>query len=236
MGAIAAGGGLGLLLRKGLPERFKEIIVQALGLAVIIVGLSGTLAGLFRVTPEGGLNRQFLMLMIFSLVIGGTAGELVNVERLLNRAGAFLERRLVKGEGTFAKGFVTASLVFCVGAMAIVGSMEDGLSGNPEILYAKAILDGVIAIVFAATMGPGVLFSAVSVFLYQGSLTLLARLISPVVTGVMVTQMSLVGSVLILAIGMNLLGFIKIRVGNLLPAVFVPPAWSLLQTAWKALF
>jgi uncharacterized membrane protein YqgA involved in biofilm formation len=231
MGAIAAGGALGLLLRKGLPERFKEIIVQALGLAVMIVGLSGVLIGLYRVMPDGKLDRQYLMLMIFSLVIGGVLGELINIEGLLNRVGGFLEKKLVKGEGTFAKGFVTASLVFCVGAMAIVGSLEDGLSGNAEILFAKSILDGVISVVFAATMGAGVLFSAVSVFIYQGSITLLARLISPLLTDVIVTQMSVVGSILILGIGMNLLGFVKIRVGNLLPAVFVPVVWNLILAA-----
>jgi len=170
------------------------------------------------------------MLMIFSLVIGGILGELINIEGLLNRAGNFIEKKLVRSEGSFAKGFVTASLVFCVGAMAIVGSLEDGLTGNPEILFAKSILDGVISVVFTATMGVGVMFSAVSVLLYQGLITLLARLISPLLTTVIVSQMSLVGSVLILAIGMNLLGFIKIRVGNLLPAIFVPVAWSLILT------
>lgn len=134
--------------------------------------------------------------------------------------------KVIKSENsTFTEGFVTASLVFCVGAMAIVGSLEDGLNRNFSILFAKSILDGVTSIIFSATLGIGVMFSSVAVLIYQGSITLLAGLIKPFLTDTVVLQMSMVGSVLIFAIGLNMLGVSKIKVGNLLPAIFVPALW-----------
>lgn len=226
--AIVAGGSAGTLIKTGLPQRLKDTVMQAIGLAVLVIGLSGTLQGLYRVSGDS-LDRQYIMIMIFSLVIGGITGEICNIEGGLEKAGDWFQKKFAKGDSTFAEGFVTSSLIYCVGAMAIIGSLEDGLSGNPGTLYAKAVLDGVSAIIFAATMGIGVAFSFIPVLLYQGSITLLADLIRPYLTDIVISQVSLTGSVLIMGIGFNLLGIAKIKVGNLLPAIFIPFIYFLIQ-------
>jgi len=227
--AVIVGSILGLVLKFGIPERFKSTIMQAISLSVIFIGTSGVLQGIFKVLNSGRIDRQYIMLMIFSLVIGGLVGEILKIEDFLDRLGERIKKivsKVIKSENsTFTEGFVTASLVFCVGAMAIVGSLEDGLNRNFSILFAKSILDGVTSIIFSATLGIGVMFSSVVVLLYQGSITLLAGLLKPLLTDTVVLQMSMVGSVLIFAIGLNMLGVSKIKVGNLLPAIFVPAVW-----------
>lgn len=230
--AVIGGGAVGVFIKNGLPERFKTIIMQGIGLAVVAIGISGNIQGIFHIDIKAGgtIYRQYIMTMIFSLVIGALLGEWINIDNKLERLGDRLQKRFAGGEGSFSEGFVTASLVYCVGAMAIVGSLEDGLRGNPGILFAKSILDGVSAIVFASTLGAGVIFSAASVLIYQGLITLLAGFIKPWLTDVVITQMSLTGSVLILAIGMNMLGMQKIKVANLLPAIFMPLAYYILST------
>ena len=220
--AIIAGGISGSLLRSGLPDRFKETIMQALGLSIILIGISGALQGMYKVTASGRLDREYIMLMIFSLVAGAIIGELLNIEEKLERMGLWIQNRFLKNSGNFAEGFITASLVFCVGAMAIVGALEDGLTGNTGTLFAKSILDGIIAVIFAATLGIGVAFSAIPVFIYQGAITLMAGFIKPWLTDNVISQTSLTGSVLIMAIGLNLLELKRIKVGNLLPAIFIP--------------
>lgn len=220
--AIIVGGVAGTVVKSGLPERFKKIIMQAAGLSVTMIGVSGALQGIYHVAEDGKLDRLYIMTMIFSLVIGGIAGELINIEGALERLGLWFQRKFVKEEGNFAGGFVTASLVFCVGAMAIVGALEDGLTGNTSTLLAKSILDGVISVVFAATLGIGVAFSSLAILVYQGGITLLAVFIKPLLTDAVIGQMSLVGSVLIIGIGLGMLEIKKIKVGNLLPAIFVP--------------
>ncbi|AZT91349.1 DUF554 domain-containing protein [Caldicellulosiruptor changbaiensis] len=227
--AVIVGSILGLVLKFGIPERFKSTIMQAISLSVIFIGTSGVLQGIFKVLNSGRIDRQYIMLMIFSLVIGGLVGEILRIEDFLDRLGERIKKavsKVIKSENsTFTEGFVTASLVFCVGAMAIVGSLEDGLNRNFSILFAKSILDGVTSVIFSATLGIGVMFSSVVVLLYQGSITLLAGLLKPLLTDTVVLQMSMVGSVLIFAIGLNMLGVSKIKVGNLLPAIFVPALW-----------
>ncbi|WPX08725.1 DUF554 domain-containing protein [Anaerocellum danielii] len=227
--AVIIGSILGLVLKFGIPERFKSTIMQAISLSVIFIGISGVLQGIFKVLNSGRIDRQYIMLMIFSLVIGGLAGEILKIEDFLDRLGERIKKavsKVIKSENsTFTEGFVTASLVFCVGAMAIVGSLEDGLNRNFSILFAKSILDGVTSVIFSATLGIGVMFSSVAVLIYQGSITLLAGLIKPFLTDTVVLQMSMVGSVLIFAIGLNMLGVSKIKVGNLLPAIFVPAVY-----------
>jgi len=220
--AIIVGGVGGAYIKNGLPQRFKNIIMQGIGLAVVVIGASGALQGIFTYNGTEKLDKQYIMIMIFSLVIGGLLGELINIEAKLDRLGQWFQKRLIKGNSNFAQGFVTASLIYCVGAMAIVGSLEDGLSGNAATLFAKSILDGVTAIVFAATMGIGVAFSALTVLVYQGSITMMAGFIKPWLTPEVISQMSLVGSILIAAIGINIMEIKKIKVGNLLPAVFIP--------------
>lgn len=220
--AIIAGAVVGMLIKSGLPKRFKDLIMQAIGLAVIIIGLSGTLQGIFFLDDQGQLGSSHIMLMIFSLVVGGLLGELLEIEKKLEQMGSWVQHKLAAKEGNFAQGFITASLMYCVGAMAIVGALQDGLTANPTILFSKSVLDGVTAVIFAASMGLGVAFSAAPVVLYQGGITLLAGLLRPLLTEAVISQMSLVGSVLIMAIGFNILEIKRMRVGNLLPAVFIP--------------
>jgi uncharacterized protein len=226
--AIVAGGVAGTFIKKGLPERFKNIIIQAISLAIIIIGIAGALQGIYRVVDGKKLDSQYIMLMIFSLVIGGIIGELIGIEDKLERTGRWFQNRFAKKEGTFAEGFITASLIYCVGSMAIVGSLEDGLSGNTGILFSKSVLDGVSAIVFASSLGIGVAFAALPILIYQGAITLLAGLAKPLLTEIVVTQVTLVGSVLIMCIGLNMLQITKIKIGNLLPAIFIPLVYYLL--------
>lgn len=228
--AILAGGIIGTVVKSGLPQRYRSIVMQAVGLAVVIIGVSGALQEIFRVLPgEGRLGSDYIMLMILSLVIGSVIGEWIDIDARLDRIGQWLQNRFAAGDGNFVQGFVTASLVFCVGAMAILGALEDGLKGDTKTLYAKSILDGITSIVFASTMGIGVVFSAVSVLIYQGSITLAAGFVKPWLTPEVTCQMSLVGSVLIMAIGINLLDIKKIKVGNMLPAIFIPVVYDFLQ-------
>jgi len=230
---VVVGSILGLTLKSGIPERFKTTIMQAISLSVIFIGISGVLQGMFKVLSNGKIDRQFIMLMIFSLVIGGVFGEILKIEDFLESFGERIKMsisRFIKSENsTFTEGFVTASLVFCVGAMAIVGSLEDGLEHNYSILFAKSILDGITSIIFSATLGIGVMFSSITILLYQGSITLLAGFVKPFLTDTVVQQMSMVGSVLIFAIGLNMLGVSKIKVGNLLPAIFGPVVWYIIN-------
>jgi uncharacterized membrane protein YqgA involved in biofilm formation len=169
-------------------------------------------------------------LVIFSLVIGSIFGEFLKIEDRLESLGKQLENRFSKaGNGGIAKGFVVASLVYCVGSMAIVGSMESGLTGNHQTLFAKSALDGLSSIIFASIFGIGVLFSSISVFVYQGFITLTASLMKPFLVPPVINQMSGVGGLLIMAIGFNLLEIQKIKVGNMLPAIFMPLIYYMLK-------
>ncbi len=208
--AIIAGSLAGLVVKGGIPKAYMDTVMQAIGLAVILIGLKGALGG------------QDLLLVIFSLAIGGVAGEFLRIEERLEHLGLWLERKLSRAGGDIAKGFVTASLLFCVGSMAIVGSLESGLTGNHQTLFAKSVLDGVSSIVFASTFGFGVMLSAGAVFLYQGLITVTASFIKPFLIPSVVAQMSAVGGLLIMAIGFNILEFKRIKVGNMLPAILIP--------------
>jgi uncharacterized protein len=234
--AIILGGVSGTFIKSGLPQRYKNIIMQAIGLSVLVVGVSGALQGMYKITNEGTISREYITVMIFSLVIGSIIGEFINIEEKLDNMGLWFQKRFIKGDSTFAQGFVTASLIYCVGAMAIVGSLEDGLIGNTNTLFAKSILDGVSAIVFAATMGIGVAFSALPVLIYQGSITLLAGFIKPWLTAEVISQMSLVGSILIMGIGLTMLEIKKIKVGNMLPAIFLPFIFYISQKLFDIIF
>ncbi|MFH2129241.1 MAG: DUF554 domain-containing protein [bacterium] len=214
--SILAGGLLGLLLKKGIPEDYKKTVMQALSLAVILIGLRSAFAS------------DDLLVVIISLAIGSVIGEFIGIESGLERLGKWIENRFSSESGSVAKGFVTASLVYCVGSMAIVGSFESGLTGNHQTLFAKSALDGITAIIFASSMGVGVLLSFIPVFLYQGALTLTAGLIKPFLVPAVVSQMTATGGLLITAIGINLMGIVRIRVGNMLPAIFIPLVYYLL--------
>jgi uncharacterized membrane protein YqgA involved in biofilm formation len=211
--AIIAGSLLGLLFSRGIADNYKEIILSGVGLSVVLIGM------------KGALVSNDLMVVIFSVVIGALLGEGLKIETKLQTVGNFLEKKVsAKSSDTksFARGFVTASLVFCVGSMAIVGSLESGLTGNHQTLFAKSVLDGVTSVVFASTMGLGVMFSAIAVFLYQGLITLTAGLMKNFLVPETIAQMTSVGGLLIMAIGFNMLKITTIRVGNLLPAIFLP--------------
>ncbi len=221
-GAVIAGGIAGTMMRKGIPEKYKKTVMQGIGLSVLFIGISGTIKEMITIVNGNKLDRQFVMLMIFSLVIGGLLGEFLKIEERLENIGNWFQAKIPSKNGSFSTGFVTASLVYCVGAMAIVGALEDGLSGNASTLFAKSILDGITAVIFAATLGIGVAFSAIPVLVYQGGITLLAGFIKPWLNDMVISQMSLVGGILIFAIGINLLELKKINVGNLLPSIFIP--------------
>lgn len=208
--AIILGSFIGVFLKDRFKENYKDTIMNGIGLAVLVIGISGA------------IKTQNMLLVVISLVIGSILGEWGRIEDKLESIGKFVESKVGQGTSNISNGFVTASLIYCVGAMAIVGSLESGLTGNNETLFVKAILDGVTAIIFASTLGIGVAFSSVSVFIYQGLITLTANTMKIFLTEPVITEMSAVGGVLIMAIGINLLGIKKIRIGNMLPAIFIP--------------
>lgn len=222
--AIIAGSLLGLLFKGGIPEKYSQIMMRAVGLAVVLIGL------------KTALKTDDIMTVILSLAVGSTLGELLRIEERLEGLGRRLGRLVSSQNEGIAGGFVMASLIFCVGAMAIVGSLESGLSGNHQTLFAKSLLDGIGAILFASTLGIGVLFSALPVFLYQGSITLAATALKPLLTNAVVLQMSAVGGLLIAAIGFSLLDIKKLKVGNMLPAIFMPLIYELLRRMAGVIF
>lgn len=210
---IIVGSTIGLLLRKGMKLSVSQTVMQGIGLCTILIGMSGA------------LKTSNTLLVILSMVIGGMVGSLIDIDGGLQRLGAYAQRKLTHGapEGsTFAQGFVTASLVFCVGAMAVVGSLDSGIRGDHSTLIAKSVMDGVASIVFASSLGIGVMLSVVPVLVYQGAIALLGTLIAPFLSDVVVTEMSAVGGLLIVGIGVNMLLDKDIKVANLLPAILVP--------------
>ena len=215
--AIVIGGAIGMLLKKGLPKKIADTLMIGLGLCTLYIGISGCLEG------------ENTLVLIISMVIGTMIGEAVDLDDKINKLGNFLEKKFAgkKGDATapkvsLAEGFVTSSLLFCVGAMAIVGSLQSGLAGNHETLFAKSTIDGVAAIIFASTLGAGVMLSASLLFVYQGSITLLARFIEPFLTEPVIAEMNCVGNVIIIGVAMNMLGLSKFKVMNFVPAIFLP--------------
>ena len=220
---IIAGTVLGLLFKKLMPERLKSTLLQAVGLIVIFIGIGGAMSASLTFL-DGAFGTKDTLNMIISMVVGTIIGELINIEKRLDAFGAFCQRKFVKGNGnsTFAEGMVTASLIFVVGAMAVVGSLDNGIRGDNSTLVAKGVIDGITSMVLSSTLGIGVMFSAIPVFIYQGAISLLGVYIEPYLTTAVISQMSFTGSILIFAIGFNMLSTIKIKVGNMLPAIFMP--------------
>ena len=220
--AIVAGGLLGLLFRGGLKEHYQEAIVKSLGLATIFIGAAGALPGLLRV-EEGTLVSAPIaetLAMILALALGTLVGEWIDFDGRMERLGAWLKEKASRGEDSlFIQGFVTASLTVCIGAMAIVGSIQDGMEGNPSTLFTKSILDFLIIIIFASTYGKGAIFSALPVGVLQGSVTLCAGLLAPVFSPVVIANLSFLGSMLIFCVGVNLAFGTKFRVANMLPCL-----------------
>ncbi|MDR0486957.1 MAG: DUF554 domain-containing protein [Treponema sp.] len=205
----------GTFLIKGIPERIEDIIKKATGLSVVFIGI------------RGAFDNEKILLLIMSMVAGAIIGEFINIDKWMNKLGQWAEKKLALknaagAEGNFSKGFVSASILFCTGSMAIVGAMQSGLQGDHQTLFAKSVLDGSMSLVFSASLGLGVAFSALPVLLYEGGIALVSLLIRDNLSTEVIREMSAVGSLIIAAIGFNFLGVKEIKVANLIPAVFIP--------------
>ena len=210
--AIFAGCFVGVTLGRFIPERFNSAIEKGIALCVFYIGLDGVLAG------------SDTLVAILSMVLGVILGELLDLDGRIHALGDWVERRFAKKQSktSISEGFVNASLLFCVGAMAIMGALDSGLTGDHSTLYAKALLDGIISVVYASTLGIGVALSAIPIFLYQGAIALGASFLAPYLTEAVILEMKCVGSILILGLSLNMLGLTKIKVMNYVTAVFLP--------------
>lgn len=225
--AVALGGLLGLLLKNGVAKRFEKILMQGLGLATIFIGAGGVLKYML-VVENGSIATRGTMLLIFSIVIGCLLGEWLDIESKMEKLGTTLKAAVgVKNDNRFVEGFVTASLIVCVGAMAIVGAMQDGLSGDNSMLMTKSLLDFAIVAILASTYGVGVAFAALPILVYQGAITAIAALFGAVISDNLIETLSFVGSALIFCVGVNLVKEKTFRVANMLPALLIPILWEL---------
>ena len=218
-GVIIVGCIIGLFIKGGIPERFNKIIMNGLALCAMFIGFSGALEG----------NNTIIT--IVSMALGALVGELIDIDKWLNKLGETIQKKLDKGNGKeskIAEGFVNASLLYCVGAMSIVGALQAGLSGNYDTIYAKTVLDGVSSVIFSASMGIGVIFSSVTVLLYQGGITLCASFLSGILSQAVIAEMTAVGSLMIVGLGFNLLEVTDIKIANLLPGILVPVVLGLI--------
>lgn len=209
---VIAGALIGILLKKGIPERVSNTIFCGLALVTIFIGISGSLVG------------QNTLIAVIVMVLGALIGEVIDIDKRVNSLGKKLENKFDKGNqnSTFAQGFTSACLLFCVGAMTIVGCLQAGINGDNTILFTKSAMDFVSAMIFASTMGIGVLFSAIFVLVYQGLITLLAGVISPLLTETVINEMSCVGFIIIIGLGLNMLNVTKLKIMNFVPAIFLP--------------
>ena len=204
---VIIGSGIGLWVGHRLPENIKRIVLQAMGLVTILLGI------------QMALKTESVLILIGSLVLGGITGELLKIEEALEKVGEYLKRRVKSESSNFVLGFVSASLLFCVGPMTIVGSLEDGMSGKADLLYIKSVLDGFASLILSSGLGIGVLFSFLTVLIFQGSLTLLGNQLEFILREDIITEMSAAGGLLIVGIGLQLLEIKKIKVANLLPTL-----------------
>jgi uncharacterized membrane protein YqgA involved in biofilm formation len=200
----------GCFFVRNIPARFEENIKNGIGLFLVYIGI------------KGAMENQQVLLLVMSIVIGAIIGEAVDIDKWMNRLGYWAEAKLRMKNGTFSKGFVSASILFCTGSMAIVGSIQSGLQGSHETLFAKSVMDGTFSVIFGASMGISVVFSAIPVLVYQGLIALLAMVIRDFLNPGIIREISAVGSLLLAAIGLNFLGTTNIKVANLIPAVFIP--------------
>lgn len=239
--AVIAAGLIGVGIRRGrasgedlsdkkvIRQGLQDILMQACGAATIFIGGAGVLSKML-VIKDGQLETTGTMLLVLSLVIGSAVGEWLNIEQKMDLLGEKLKKAVrAENDNQFVEGFVNVSLIICVGAMAIVGSIQDGISGDHSLLVTKAILDFVIVVVFAAVYGAGVVFSAVPIFLYQGAITLAAAFLGSFVSAQIISDLSFVGSVLIFCVGVNIAFGKKFRVGNMLPALLVPVVYRIVS-------
>jgi len=214
--AIIAGAILGLMFKGKIAKRFSESIIKSIALGVLLIGILNA------------IKVENIILVLISLTIGTLIGEYIHIEKKLENLGKFIEKKSNKSDSSITKSFVTTSLLYCVGSMAIVGSLESGLTGNHATLFAKSIIDGTTAIIFTSTIGVGVIFSAIPVFIYQGTIVLLSSFLKPLLIKSVILNMSAVGGLLIIGLGLNMLDYKNIKVGNMLPAVFMPLLYQII--------
>jgi len=222
--AIIAGSLVGLTFSRFIPKKNTDTLIYAVAFVVILMGL------------KMAWKTDAFIMLICTQALGSIIGEIIRIEDRINGLGKWLEAKLFMSGGSLAKGFVTTSLLYCIGSMAIVGSLESGLTGNHDILFAKSVLDGLASIIFSASLGIGVLFSAASVFLYQGIITVGASFLKQFLTTEVITQMSAVGGLLIVAMGFNMLEMVRIKVGNMLPAIFLPLIYFMVKQLFEVFF
>ena len=210
--AVILGGSIGLILNSRFPKHISSSLMKALGLCTLLIGVTGILKG------------QNQLITIISMAIGTIIGEIFDLDKRLNKLGDSLQQKYKKGseKNSIAEGFVNASLLFCVGAMTIVGSLQSGLTGDNQMIYTKSLLDFTSSIIFASTLGIGVLFSAAFVFLYQGTIVVLAHYVAPFLNETVVSEMTCVGSLIIIGLALNMHGITKLKVMNYVPAIFLP--------------
>ena len=226
--AIIVGGLFGLLFKNILSERMEDTLLKANGVCVLFIGIGGAMQHMLKIS-DGALETAGSMMLIICFVLGSIVGELLDLEGLFERFGAWLRKKTHnESDSCFLSAFIHATLTVCIGAMAIVGSIQDGMLGDSSLLCAKAALDAVIILVMTASMGKGCIFSAIPVAVLQGSITLLSRVIAPVMTDAVIANLSYTGSVLIFCVGLNLVWGKKIRVANMLPTLVFAALYALL--------
>ena len=226
MAAILIGGLAGRLVGKAIPKRVQDMLYMVCGISTLFIGIGGCLQHML-VVENGALNTQGTMMMLMSLTVGALIGEWIDLEKRLEQFGQWLKDKTGNsGDATFIDGFVTASLTVCIGAMAIVGAIQDGMEGDISVLAAKSVLELVIVCVMAASMGKGCIFSLIPVGILQGSITALSLVLKPIMTEAALGNLSYVGSVLIFCVGVNLVWGKKVKVANMLPAVVIAVIWA----------
>lgn len=220
---VVLGGFIGILIRKAILERLSSRLMSALGLCTLLIGLTGVIH-VKQFDGDDAVYSPNIMLIILLMVIGTLIGELIDLDGKINKLGNWIENKFKKSDGktSIAEGFVTASLLFCVGAMTIVGSIESGLTGDNSTIFAKSLLDFIAAIVFASSLGIGVVLSSAFVLVYQGSLTIIAYFAGSVLSNYMISQMSFVGNLVIIALSLNMLKITELKVMNYVPAILMP--------------
>jgi len=214
--SIVLGGSIGTGLGNKLSDRYRETLTHAISLSVILIGLLSA------------IKTENVLLLIICMALGSIIGEWLNIEKSLEHLSQSIEKRFSNHKGNISEGFMTATLIFCVGAMSIVGAIESGTSNNHSILFAKSILDGVSALIFSSTLGIGVVLSAVAVLIFEGSITLMASMLAHHIPAQALNELSAIGGLLVMVIGLNILKVTKIRVANMLPAVFLPVFYYIL--------
>lgn len=205
--AVLIGGTIGTFISINIPERFTKIIFQTIGVFTIWLGI------------KMALKSNHILIMIISLILGAIVGELMDIDKYINRFGDYLKRKLKIKNETFSEGLITSFLLFCMGSMTILGAIQEGLTGKATIFYTKSVMDGISSLILSSSLGVGVIFSIIPLFLYQGGLTLIASSLNNALTTVMIQDLTAVGGIILIALGFDIMKIKRIKVANLLPAL-----------------